>query len=535
MRITVPAVGALGSRLRALLLAGLAVGGCASLPTDHPREVSMALTDTEQSALGRALAPLSAAHPGLSGFHPLGNGLDAFVARLAFAEAAERSLDVQYYLFHRDVTGYLLTDSLLRAADRGVRVRVLLDDMDMGGRDAGLAAIDLHPNIKIRLFNPFPSRGARTLNYLTHFGTVTRRMHNKSFTIDNQVTIVGGRNIGDEYFDAADGTNFGDMDVLAVGPVVREVSRAFDLYWNSALAVPASALGVAGDPALLEAGRAALRAQAQSQAASPYAQRLRDSDLARALAAHDMKLYWGPAQVVYDLPEKVARDPEDRSTHMGPELGALLAGARSELLVVSPYFVPGDEVVATFGGLVERGVRVKVLTNSLAATDVAAVHAGYARYRKALLRAGVELYEMRPTSAAAGEDERKGHGFAGSSRASLHAKTLILDRERLFVGSANFDPRSAVLNTEMGIVFDNRELGAAIARWFEEEVSGIAYRLELERIDDPLAAPGAQERLVWIEGRGESARRIYDVEPEAGAWRRIQVWLLSFLPIEGQL
>jgi len=200
------------------------LAGCASLPTDYPQPVSRALSDTDDTLLGRAIQPGVRSHPGQSGVHPLGNGVDAYVARLALARVAERSLDVQYYLFHRDKTGFLLAGHLLQAADRGVRVRLLLDDMDMGGRDAGLAAIDQHPNIEIRLFNPFPSRGLRVMDFLTHFGTVTRRMHNKSFTADNQATIVGGRNIGDEYFDAADGTNFGDMDLLAIGPITTEVS-----------------------------------------------------------------------------------------------------------------------------------------------------------------------------------------------------------------------------------------------------------------------------------------------------------------------
>lgn len=523
-------------RLAATAALAAFLAGCASLPTDYPREPSTALSDTETTTLGRVIVPESARHPGLSGFHPLSNGLDAYAARLAFADAAERSLDVQYYLFHRDVTGYMLVERLLRAADRGVRVRVLVDDMDMGGRDAGLAALDLHPNIHIRLFNPFPSRSMRTLNFVTHLGTVTRRMHNKSFTIDNQVTIVGGRNVGDEYFEAAEGTNFGDMDVLAVGPVVREVSQAFDLYWNSPLAVPVSVLAPEGDPDLLEWQRKALAAELQKQATSPYADRLRSSDFVRALERSDLRLYWGQAQLLYDLPQKVLKDPGDSSTHMGPQLGAFLKQARSELLIVSPYFVPGDEAVAEMGRMVQRGVRVRILTNSLAATDVAAVHAGYARYREALLKAGVELYEMRPVpSTGSSGDRGKGSRLAGSSRASLHAKTADVDRERLFVGSANFDPRSDVLNTEMGIVFDNRELGEAFARWFDEDLQKIAYRVELERVEDPLTPPGDEYRLVWIEGRGEQARRLYGPEPEASAWRRAQVWLLSFLPIEGQL
>ena len=283
------------------------LGGCAGLPTDYPRPRSEAIHDTDDTRIGREVAPLLVAQPGKSGFFTLGNGLDAFVARLALAEAADRTLDVQYYLFHDDVTGRLLAGHLLRAADRGVRVRLLLDDMDMGGKDAGLATVSQHPNIEIRLFNPFPSRGMRLLNFLTHFGTVTRRMHNKSFTVDNQLAIVGGRNIGDKYFEAAAGVNFGDMDVLAVGPIVRDVSAAFDVYWNSELAVPVEALGATGEPGLLERARTRLAADIEALPDSVYGRRLREAELTQRFRDRKVDFFWGPARLLYDLPERYVR------------------------------------------------------------------------------------------------------------------------------------------------------------------------------------------------------------------------------------
>ena len=232
--IPVPALPALATLL--------ALAGCVSLPTDYPRTASQALTDTADTRLGRGIAPITARHPGESGIHLLQRGTDAFVARLVLAEAADRSLDVQYYIWHADITGKLLADGLLRAAERGVRVRVLLDDLGTAPNDHTLLALDRHPDIEVRLFNPVAARGARGLGTLLEFGRVNRRMHNKSFTADNQATIVGGRNIGDEYFEARPDLDFGDLDALAVGPVVRQVSASFDRFWNSPASVPITAL-----------------------------------------------------------------------------------------------------------------------------------------------------------------------------------------------------------------------------------------------------------------------------------------------------
>ncbi len=506
-------------------------GGCSTLPTDYQRLPSEAPSDTGETRLGRIIAPRLLEHPGKSGFLPLGNGLDAFVARLALAELADRTLDVQYYLFHDDVTGRLLAAYLVRAADRGVRVRLLIDDMDMGGRDAGLAAIASHPNIEIRLFNPFPSRTMRFLDFLAHFGTVTRRMHNKSFTADNQVTIVGGRNIGDEYFEAAEGANFGDMDVWAVGPVVREVSTAFDRYWNSELAFPVTALAIETDPALFQRGREHLAREIEALPGTAYGRRLQEASLTQRLEAGELELYWATSRLLYDLPEKVRTDPEDRSTHLGPELGELLASVDKDLILVSPYFVPGRDGTGLLRSLVERGCRVTVLTNSLAATDVPAVHAGYARYRRKLLEAGVELYEMRPTAVADEDQDRR----FGESQASLHAKTLVFDRESVLVGSMNLDPRSNLLNTEMGILIESPELAGLVAQWRDTELPGVAWRVELEGAGAGQALGETRPRLVWIGRENDQVVRRYDKEPDAGLWERFQAFVFRLLPVERQL
>lgn len=512
----------------ATLLAVLLVGGCASLPSDFSREQTQAMSDTETTRLGRAVAPSAAEHQPRSGFRPLGNGLDALVARLVLAGLAERSLDVQYYLFHDDATGRLLAAHLLKAADRGVRVRLLVDDMDMQRKDAGLAALAQHPMIEIHLFNPFPSRQMRLLNFLTHFGTVTRRMHNKSFTADNQLSIVGGRNIGDEYFAAAEGTNFGDMDVLAIGPIVRDVSASFDRYWNSQQAIPVAVLTERGDTQSLEVARRGLAEHQAMMADSPYTRRLRESTLARQLQKRELDWYWGAAELLVDRPEKVVTDPRDRSTHLGPELRDLIASAQTELFLISPYFVPGKSGTALLSELVSRGVSVTVLTNSLAATDVPAVHGGYARYRHALLGAGVKLYEVQPSAQM---DDDEGRRF-GRSQASLHAKSVVIDRQQVLVGSMNLDPRSALLNTEMGIVIDSPPFAEAIMAWRDASISALAWRVEQATVQ---SVYGETETLVWVETRDGQEYRLATREPEAGIWARLQAAIARLLPIEQQL
>ncbi len=506
--------------------------GCSQLPTQVDRPVSVAMRDTGDTRLGRAVTGLRADKSSQSAFFPLGNGLDAFVARLALAVAAERSIDLQTYLFHDDDTGRQLAGHLMQAADRGVRVRILIDDMDLAGRDAGLAALAAHPNISIRLFNPFPSRRMRTLDFLTHFGTVTRRMHNKSFTADNQATIVGGRNIGDEYFEAAEGTNFGDMDVLAMGPIVGEVSDGFDMYWNSPLAYPVQALGAQPSERSLEQARERLGETVARLPETPFGKRLRSARLTRQLEAGELTLYWGESRLLIDRPEKVVTAPEDRSTHLGPELDELFAAVDHDLILVSPYFVPGRQGTEELVALVRNGVRVTVLTNSLAATDVPAVHAGYARYRHALIAGGVELYEMRPTETTGAPKPRR----QGDSQASLHAKTMAFDRERVLVGSMNLDPRSMLLNTEMGILIESPTLAGEMARWRDESLPEVAWRVDLEPVGDA-AAPGAsrERRLVWISRENGREVRRTDHDPEAGFWARLQAFMLSLLPIERQL
>ena len=516
--------------------AALALSACASLPVDYPRTMSSTIQGTDATILGRGIAPRTATHPGQSGLYPLRYGMEAFVARLVLAEAAEKSLDVQYYIWHGDQTGGLLAERLLRAADRGVRVRLLLDDLGTAADDAHLLALDAHPNFEVRLFNPVALRSARTLGMLVDFKRVNRRMHNKSFTADNQATIVGGRNVGDEYFEAQADLDFGDLDVIAVGPVVGEVSDAFDLYWNSPAAFPITAVAKKrSTPELLAQARLALAAHADRLRDSAYIEALRQSRLADDLRSGEVPLFWGRAWLVHDDPGKIDADPGDTATALLPRLRPVVEQMQSELLVVSPYFVPGEAGVEWFQGLRARGMKVRVLTNSLASTDVAAVHAGYARYREALLRAGVELYEVKPGASVRPKDKEEAGrktGVPGSSRASLHAKAFAFDRRTLFIGSLNLDPRSVKLNTEIGVVFESPELAQLFIAGLERAFDVNAWRLELK---PPASRPESPpSRIEWVALENGREVRLTS-EPEVSAWRRMSVWFLSLLPIEEQL
>jgi len=386
---------ALGGLALLALIAGCA-GGFRGRPVVSPalKTVSSALAPDPDTHLARNMMPLAKAHPGCSGFYLLRNGIEALAARLLLAERAERSIDVQYYLLHADLTGYVLVEQLLKAADRGVRVRVLLDDITTKGHDPGLAALDAHANIEVRIFNPFARGVGRWWSFLTDFGRVNHRMHNKSMTFDNQATLVGGRNIGDEYFDAKADANYNDLEFFAVGPVVQEVSQEFDTYWNSAVVVPIPALVGSPPPQDLERLRAFLTARGDEARRSTYKAAF-ESSLYELFAFQEGDLQWAPWTLVFDPPEKAEPGFARHAEQVNAQLRPIAESAQTELVMVSPYFVPRDRGVEWVRTLRQRGVRVVIVTNSLSSTDVLPVHAGYARSRKALLKAGVELWEIR--------------------------------------------------------------------------------------------------------------------------------------------
>lgn len=496
-----------------LLLAAGLLAGCSQLPPLTGRTVSSALQDTQDTRLGQAVQRLAQQHPGESGVIPLVGGHDAFAARVTLAQAAQRSLDIQYYIWRQDLTGSLLMDAVRAAARRGVRVRLLLDDNNTAGQDAWLRSLEAEPHIEVRVFNPFAHRGLRLADYLGDFARVNRRMHNKSFTADNQVTVIGGRNVGDAYFSAGGNLLFVDLDVLAIGGVVPEVSRDFDRYWASASAYPLQALLPADPPA----GNGVVPASAE--AAGAYREEIARSPFVRDLLARRLPLRWGPVRMLSDDPAKVLgrAGPDDL---MFTQLQRLVGMPQREVVLVSPYFVPGERGTAFLAGLARSGVKVSVLTNALEATDVPAVHAGYARWRPELLAAGVRLYELKAGSAPAPVQDAP---ITGSSSSSLHAKVFILDRTRVFVGSFNFDPRSLRLNTELGFLVENAGLASEFAQQFDALVDERAYRLQQ-----------AGGKLQWSTRQDGQVLR-FDTEPHAGFWRRLAVRLLALLPIDGLL
>ena len=501
---------------------------CASLPPQTGRVETHALTDTANTRLGMAFASSEAAHPGDNAFHLLPDGMDALIARVILSELAERTLDLQYYIWHDDLTGREMAASIMRAADRGVRVRLLLDDLGTNGDDQFLLALASHPNVQVRLFNPVASRTFKKLGSAVEFFRVNRRMHNKALVADNQAAILGGRNIGDEYFGASSTVAFGDLDVLVHGPVVREVSSAFDLYWNSDAAYPIENLmGRHADPGALAEYRGKLDAYLLSERHSPYVAQVRER-VAHVLDAHETEFSWGKATLLYDDPAKITRAPDDKQGHLMSQIKALNLDPDREMLIVSPYFVPRKEGVRWLRSMTSRGVRVTVLTNSLAATDVAAVHAGYQRYRKDLLEAGVRLYELKPVASMDDGKSTKKSTF-GSSKASLHAKTYVFDRKRIFIGSMNLDPRSVELNTEIGVYCESEAAAVQVADGIGKNIDRIAWRVELR--DDG----NGRTRMVWIDTDANGNTTVLDSEPDVSTFKRAGIWMLGLLPIESQL
>lgn len=516
--------GTMGSDMRWLQSNSLLI--CCSicamyLPACRTAETRLTTPRTVTPAAGKTLNRQSGADP--SGVLPLASGTEAFVARLALASRAKKTLDLQYYIWRGDKTGKLLAGAVVETAERGVKARILLDDMGSAANDRSLLTLDSHPNIEVRLFNPISLRSMRMLGTLSDFGRVNRRMHNKSFTVDGQVAIVGGRNIADEYFDAADAMNFTDFDVVVRGPVVREVSDAFEQYWNCEAAVPITHVSreKVSDADLINGRRQLMEHRAQMET-TRYGAALKSSKLANT-PLHQLPLFKGSAIVVSDRPEKVQTRPEDGSTHLAPLLRDVVAATQKELTLVSPYFIPGKEGVAWMSELEQRGVSVKVVTNSLASTDVAAVHAGYARYREDLLNAGVEIRELKPTLTKAAPNNDSSLGLTTSSKAGLHAKTFVFDRRWVFVGSMNLDPRSLRLNTEMGIVIDSPELANQMLQRAESALTQRTY----------LVKKGAKGLTWTTEVNGQIVT--LQKEPSGGIKKALVKSIASLLPIEGQL
>lgn len=472
---------------------------------------------THNTRLGRAIAPVNAEHPGMCGLLPLDDSLDAFACRYRLAGMAEKTLDVQYYIWEDDMSGRLLFSVLLAAASRGVRVRLLLDDNNTQGLDTILRLLDSHPNIDVRLFNPFSFRTLRALGYLTDFARLNRRMHNKSFTVDGEATIVGGRNVGDAYFGAGEAPLFSDLDVMAIGSVVADVTDDFERYWNSACVSPLKQV--------LELSEEEIEMRLhppeewyQNEITQRYLDKLESSQFITRLEARNLPLIWAKTRLLSDDPRK-GLGRAKRHSLLPQRLLDVMGSPVEQIDIISSYFVPTRAGVALLLQMVRKGVKIAILTNSLAANDVAVVHAGYARWRKKLLRHGIELYELKPTQDfVPGLRDR---GLTGNSGSSLHAKTFSIDNEKVFIGSLNFDPRSTMLNTEMGFVIESETLARLIHRRFLKSRQHEAWQIRLDKFG----------RLNWVEQK-EGEEIVLKKEPKTRFWQRVLVRLAWWLPVE---
>ena len=504
------------------------LGGCATL--DVPREPTQALPAAD-SAFGRSIQAQAATYQGRSGFRLLPNSGEAFRARAELIRNAQSSLDLQYYIVHDGLSTRMLIDELIKAADRGVRVRILLDDTASDGLDDVLATLAAHPNIQIRLFNPLQlGRGTgvtRAMGRLFNLSRQHRRMHNKLWLADNSVAIVGGRNLGDEYFDAKPELNFTDIDLLSVGPVAEQLGHSFDQYWNSALSQPIGDFA-SSNLSVHELGKARKKLEASLKRAQQ-----RNPALFQELASYETnpqldvwrkELIWAWNQALWDAPSKVlARDEPDSHLLLTTQLAPELAGVSQELILISAYFVPGNTGLVYLTGRADAGVDVRLLTNSLEATDVPVVHGGYAPYRKALLEHGVKLYELRrqPGSSGGSGPHLFKHGM--SSDSSLHSKAMIFDQQKSFIGSFNFDPRSGLWNTEVGVLVDSPELAAEARKLALQGMApALSYEPKLE-----------QGQIVWVT---EDNGQLHTLHREPGNWwRRLNAWFSKRVGLERML
>jgi putative cardiolipin synthase len=490
------------------MLLGLA--GCAPMPPAIDKPVSHALDPADaSSALGRLFAPTAGRHPGRSGFKVLATGRAAFVARAELAELAERTLDLQYYSADDDISSNLTLLNIAAAAQRGVRVRVLLDDIYPLTRLFGQRALALHPNIDVRIFNPFfggTTSAGRLVEFLFDSGRLNRRMHNKLWITDNAAALVGSRNLGDEYFGAGTSSNFADVEVLAAGPIVHRLSQAFDAYWNSDAAVPLRALLRGSE--LPDAGSIAgwLESRVAACEGMPPCSWLGERGLVSGLKRGTESLSWAQARFSWDAPDVEKQAPGSDIEHGSLDDPHALR-IRRELLIVSPYFIPSSAGLHHLAATRGRGVRVAILTNSLASTDSPAAHAGYARHRTALLESGVELYETRPQP---GVPHKRWHRWGHASPSSLHAKMIVQDRSRVVVGSFNQDPRSRLHNTEGWLEIDSEEVAADLVALFDEGTAREhAFAVSLSDADDG--------SLRWTTEEDGALVR-HDAEPMTRPW-----------------
>ena len=522
--------------LACLFLAFLA--GCASLPlgAKDPRTPSHALVHPEETRLGARFIEAAHQHAGNSGYRMLSAGVDGLLTRLETIDAAERTVDLQYYIFHEDETGKLVSAALLRAADRGVKIRILVDDGETIPGDEQLFTLDGQHGIEVRVFNPFAYRGhnraVRAAEYLFRHPRLDYRMHNKLLIADNAVALIGGRNIGAQYFQVDPDSQFADDDLFVVGPLSQQLSAGFDEFWNSVFAIPAASLAHRRLPHGPPADKPSERADRTPQGIrdTDYAQRLAAGEPFKAMTSEALSLSWAHAQVLFESPDKKrARNRGAIGCLTFAPLADAVRDTQTELLMVTPYFVPTQAESKLLTDLRARGVRVRILTNSLESAPELSAHSGYVRARLRLLKVGVEFHEVRSLlgSTQGSGQTRKLSRFGNYA---LHAKLYVFDRRQVVIGSMNFDQRSNWLNTEDGLIIESPAIAQQVAARFEAMTSlENAYSVSLGA-----AAAEKSPRLLWktIEN-GRTAE--YDREPARSTWQKFKVRVLSLVPLDREL
>ena len=501
----------------------LTLSACASIPRDFEQVPSQTWQHPEQTRLGELFSEHAPADPALSGVRLLSHPREAFRARFGFAALAERTLDLQYYLWKGDLTGQLLLYRALQAADRGVQVRILIDDIYHAGRDRGYAALDTHPQLQIRVYNPMGNRGAgRSANLVYHKGTLDHRMHNKICLVDGAVAVLGGRNIGDDYFGVDPELNFRDLDVLAVGPAAQQAGAAFDAYWNSPAAVPIAVL--LDDPVAPDALATLRRDLEQSLDeldALPYTVPL-DFDATReTLERLAEELTWAEAEVIVDSLERFQGGNESAFVELTDELAA---SVQRDVLIQTAYLIPSKGGIAKLSEVTARGVRVRILTNSFQSNNHSAVHAHYKKYRKRLLDAGVELYELQPHPELL-EHYKETESRIAKSHAGLHAKAFVVDGRLTMIGSYNMDPRSRIWNSEIGLLISSEEFAAKVLDVMETDLDPEnSYRVTLDEHRD----------LVWT-ATGPDGSQTWTHDPGASGWDRTVLRIMGWIPMKSEL
>ena len=482
-------------------------------------------TKTDSTDLVAAISEQNEIHPDLSGYHPIVTGANAFASRSILTSMATRNIDAQYYIWHDDQAGQLMLKDLWDAAERGVIVRLLLDDFNNSAKfDQHLLRFASHPNIAVRIINPLMYRKFQTLNFVTGLPRINRRMHNKSMTFDKQITIIGGRNIGDEYLSNDKNSQFADLDVLLIGKVVADIDNSFASYWSAPISFDIQTLATLdkGETTDFLEGLDKLRADEKNNSKSSldvYKTAIEDSSIDSDLINKRVPFRWTDMQFLSDDVGKLTKTvPAD--TNLVHQLRTLLGSPTKRLTIISSYFVPTKDGVNTLVELAEAGIDIKILTNSFDATDVTAVHSGYSQWRPSLLRAGVKIYELKST---ASEEKRENKLWKARSQSStsLHAKTFAVDDYQVFIGSYNVDPRSANINTEMGVIINDEELAKQLHSALSDDLLSQAYEVQLLE----------NGNLQWLTEE-DGKKVIYDSEPRVDISDHVWLAIMSWLPID---